>query len=56
MSMFKSRPADILTIIDDEPIAAWPSDDTDDIDDDAFARAIAAGRQLDQEHGITVAA
>jgi hypothetical protein len=56
MSMFKTRTDDIFRVTDAEPIIAWPSDDTDEIDDDAFARAIAAGRQPDLEHGITVAA
>jgi hypothetical protein len=35
---------------DRDDIGFWPQDRLDDIDDDAFAQAIAAGRLAEQEH------
>ncbi len=56
MSMFKTRTVEVLEPpTGDEPLA-WPSDVIDEIDDDTFADAIAAGRLLDPESAVTVAA
>jgi hypothetical protein len=56
MAMFKTRSADTLERPAADAAFAWPSDVIDEIDDDAFAEAIAAGRLLDPEHGVTIAA
>ncbi len=56
MSMFKTRTIDTLEPPPADAALAWPSDAIDEIDDDAFAEAIAAGRMLDPENGVTVAA
>ena len=56
MSMFKTRTIDTLEPPSTDAAFAWPSDVIDEIDDDSFAEAIAAGRLLDPENGVTVAA
>jgi hypothetical protein len=56
MSMFKTRSVDTLEPPTADAAFAWPSDAMEEIDDAAFAEAIAAGRLLDPEHGVTVAA
>ena len=55
MSMFKTRIVEVLEPSPGEAPLSWPSDVTDEIDDDAFADAIAAGRLLDPESAVTVA-
>jgi hypothetical protein len=56
MVTFKIRNADTLKSSSVDPAYLWPSDVLDEIDDDAFAEAIAAGRLLDPEASVTAAA
>ena len=56
MSMFKTRNGDTLESSSADAAYLWPSEVLDEIDDDAFAEAIAAGRLLDPEASVTVAA
>ena len=56
MTMFKTRSVDTLEPPAADAAFAWPSDVIDEIDDDAFAEAIAAGRLLESQHAMTVAA
>ncbi len=60
MGLFKTKHIIDLDLDRDLPIdmppVAWPEDTIDEVDDLAFAKAIAAGRAAEADANLTVAA
>jgi len=59
MGLFKTKHSMVDTARTDQVASAWPKDtfdEMDEIDDTAFAEAIAAARLADADHDVTVAA
>jgi hypothetical protein len=53
MGLFKNK-SEIAVVSTDEVSISWPDDALTEVDDDAFAEAIAAGRMLEAERDLIV--